>query len=155
MFTPAIGNSHKPYQQSQATSMSVPAIILDRELVRTLAVQVVNHCSTSRFGAAHSGPLEKAINQTTVLALLQRGFCNSSSNIFTISLSQAFYCSCVFFLCLSIKVHLRTPPHSLQIKTLTHSKSLKNTIFIATQSILNNYFFTTVFETLKRKKKKK
>ncbi len=64
MLTPANGNSHKPHQQSQATSMSVPATTHDRELGRTLAVQVVSHYSTSRFGAAHASlQNEKIPNQ--------------------------------------------------------------------------------------------
>ena len=44
--------------------MSVPATTHDRELGRTLAIQVVNHYSTSRFGAAHASlQNEKIPNQ--------------------------------------------------------------------------------------------
>jgi len=72
MLTPANGNSHKPHQQSQATSMSVPATTHDRELGRTLAIQVVNHYSTSRFGAAHASlQNEKIPKQKRKLELLE------------------------------------------------------------------------------------
>ena len=81
MLTPANGNSHKPHQQSQATSMSVPATTHDRELGRTLAVQVASHYSTSRFGAAHASLQNEKNTKSTALALLKRGSFNSSPDI--------------------------------------------------------------------------
>ena len=82
MLTPANGNSHKPHQQSQATSMSVPATTHDREQVRTLAVQVETHCSTPRFRAAHASLQNEkrskinhaGFTQERVLQLVSRHF---------------------------------------------------------------------------------